>query len=310
MLRTLRAPLVEWRGLSRIGRIEATTFYLWIAPWLIGFLIWRAWPMIYSAYLSFTDFRLLNQPRFTGLANLEALLRDTVFLKSVQVTLGYVFGVVPIGTVIALVAALILAQKLRAVSFWRAVYFLPAVISGVAIAVMWGFILNPDFGLLNNLLALVGIQGPSWISSESWALPSIIMIGWWMGIGTQMIIYIAGLKGIPEVLYESAEIDGADGWHKFWHITIPMLSPTILFNIVTQLIAAFQTFDAAFTLTDGGPNNATRVYIFGLYEEAFIFTNMGYASLMAWILFILIMFLTLLTLRISRSRVYYETEVK
>jgi multiple sugar transport system permease protein len=174
---------------------------------------------------------------------------------------------------------------------------------------MWSFILNPDFGLLNSLLKAFGITGPGWYASETWALPSIILIGWWGGIGSQMIIYIAGLKGIPSVLYESAEIDGAGAWSKFRHITVPLLSPTILFNLVTQLIGAFQAFDHAFTLTEGGPNNATRLYILGLYENAFLFTKMGYASLLAWILFIIIMILTLITLRISQSRVHYESEV-
>lgn len=302
-------PILIWKSLGRLGRIEARDFYIWISPWLIGFIIWRAWPMIYSLYLSFTDFRLLNRPTFTGLENIHTLLADDIYWKSVEVTLGYVIGVVPIGTIIALIAAMTLSQKLKGVNFWRAIYFLPSVVSGVAVAVMWSFILNPDFGLLNSILGVFGIDGPGWHTSETWALPSIILIGWWAGIGSQMIIYIAGIKGIPSVLYESAEIDGAGPFAKFWNITVPMLSPTILFNVVTQLIAAFQAFDHAWALTEGGPNNATRVYIVGLYENAFIFTKMGYASLMAWVLFIIILILTGVMLRISAKRVHYEVEV-
>jgi multiple sugar transport system permease protein len=290
-------------------RGDAWTFYLWIAPWLIGFLIFLAWPLVQSLYLSFTDFRILNTPTFTGLQNVERLINDQTFWKSLRVTVLYVIGAAPLGNVIALIVAMLLAQKLRGVNWWRTIYFMPSVAAGVAIAVMWSFIFNPDFGLFNTFLGWLGIQGPGWITSEDWALPAIIIMAWWGGIGGQMVIYLAGLKGIPQVFYESADIDGAGGWAKFWNITIPMLSPTIFFNVIVGIIGAFQVFDPAYVLTDGGPNNATRTYIFNLYEEAFIFTNMGYASLLAWVLFVIILILTLITFRISRDRVYYETEV-
>ncbi len=306
----IRNPIEVWRELSPRRRKEALTFYLWILPWLLGFLIWQAWPLLESFYLSFTNFRLLNQPEFTGLANFERLVTDDMFWQSLKVTLIYVFGAVPIGNLIALFVAMVLAQKLRGVNWWRTVYFLPSVVSGVSVAVMWSFILNPDFGLLNAMLSWVGIKGPGWLTSETWALPSVILIAWWAGIGTRMVIYLAGVKGIPQVLYEAAEIDGAGGWHKFRHVTLPMLSPTIFFNIIVGIIGAFQVFDVPFVLTEGGPNNATRVYIFNLYEQAFIYTNMGYASLLAWVLFIVIMILTLITMRISSSRVYYESAVE
>ncbi len=305
---SLQNPIRVWRKLTPRQRVEARTFYLWISPWLIGFLIFLAWPLIQSLYLSFTDFRILNTPRFTGLDNVQRLLNDPAFTQSLRVTTLYVLGAAPLGNVIALIVAMLLAQKLRGVNWWRTIYFMPSVAAGVAIAVMWSFIFNPDFGLFNTILAWFGIQGPGWITSEDWALPAIIIMAWWGGIGGQMVIYLAGLKGIPQVLYESAEIDGADGWSKFWSITIPMLSPTIFFNIIVGIISAFQVFDPAYVLTDGGPNNATRTYIFNLYEQAFIFTNMGYASLLAWVLFIIILILTLVTFRLSRDRVYYETE--
>ena len=302
-------PVRAWQGLSRRQRNEALTFYLWISPWLLGFIIWQAWPFLHSIYLSFTDFRLLNVPSFTGFENPRRLVQDALFWKSLRVTTLYVLGTVPIGNALALVISMVLAQKLKGVNVWRTIYFLPSVVAGVAIAVMWSFIFNPDFGLFNIILSWFGVAGPGWLSSERWALPAIIIMGWWQSLGTQMVIYLAGFKGIPQVLYESAEIDGANGWNKFWSITIPMLSPTIFFNVVVGLIGAFQVFDPAFVLTDGGPNNATRTYIFGVFEQAFIFTNMGYASLLAWVLFIVILVFTYFTIEISRRRVYYESEV-
>jgi multiple sugar transport system permease protein len=285
------------------------SLYLWIAPWLIGFLLWRAWPMVDSFYLAFTNYELANSPDFTGFANIKKLINDDHFWQSLKVTFLYVLGTVPIGTSLALAAAMVLAQKLRGVNWWRTIYFMPSVVAGVTVAVMWAFIFNPDFGLLNEILSWFGIKGPGWLSDENWALPSVIVMGWWTGIGTQMVIYLAGLKGIPQSLYEAAEIDGAGQWAKFRNVTIPMLSPTILFNVIIQLIGAFRVIDPALVLTDGGPNGATRFYVFNLYETAFEFTKMGYASLLAWVLFIIVMFFTFLTLRISDDKVYYESEV-
>jgi multiple sugar transport system permease protein len=302
-------PVTAWRQMRASARNEARAFYLWISPWLLGFLIWRAWPMLDSLYLAFTDYRLLNSPNFTGLENINKLINDEQFWKSLQVTLLYVAGTVPFGTLIALGAAMLLAQKLRGVNFWRTIYFMPSVVAGVTVAVMWSFIFNPKFGLLNIILEKIGVDGPAWLASETWALPAIIIMGWWTRIGTQMVIYLAGIKGIPQALYEAAEIDGAGAWAKFRNVTVPMLSPTILFNVIIELIAAFNIVDPALVLTDGGPNNATRLYVFNLYETAFEFSKMGYASLLAWVLFIIVMVLTVITLQISRRRVYYETEV-
>lgn len=302
-------PVATWKRLNPAARSEAIAFYVWILPWLVGFLLWRAWPMLDSLYLAFTDYRLLNSPTFTGLENIRTLLDDEQFWQSLRVTFFYVAGTVPIGTMIAMGAAMLLAQKLKGVNFWRTIYFMPSVVAGVTVAVMWSFIFNPKFGLLNIVLEWIGIKGPAWLASETWALPALIIMGWWTRIGTQMVIYLAGLKGIPKVLYEAAEIDGAGAWAKFRNVTVPMLSPTILFNVIIELIAAFQIVDPPLVLTDGGPNNATRLYVFNLYETAFEFSKMGYASLLAWILFIIVMLLTILTLQISKRSIYYETEV-
>jgi multiple sugar transport system permease protein len=305
----LQNPRRHWQGMTKRQRKEALEFYLWISPWLIGFIVWQGWPFLQSLYLAFTDFKLLNAPTFTGFDNLRRLWHDAIFWKSLRVTTLYVLGTVPVGNALALFVAMILAQKLRAINLWRTIYFLPSVIGGVAVAVMWSFIFNPDFGLLNLVLSYLGIDGPGWLTSERWALPAIIIMGWWTSIGTQMVIYLAGIKGIPTVYYEAAEIDGATAWHKFWNVTVPLLSPTIFFNTIVGIIAAFQIFDPAFVLTRGGPNDATRTYIFNVFEQAFKFTNMGYASLLAWVLFIVILILTVFVMRLSQRYVYYESEV-
>jgi multiple sugar transport system permease protein len=305
----LQNPRRHWQGMTKRQRKEALEFYLWISPWLIGFIVWQGWPFLQSLYLAFTDFKLLNAPTFTGFDNLRRLGQDAIFWKSLRVTTLYVLGTVPVGNALALFVAMILAQKLRAINLWRTIYFLPSVIGGVAVAVMWSFIFNPDFGLLNLVLSYLGIDGPGWLTSERWALPAIIIMGWWTSIGTQMVIYLAGIKGIPTVYYEAAEIDGATAWHKFWNVTVPLLSPTIFFNTIVGIIAAFQIFDPAFVLTRGGPNDATRTYIFNVFEQAFKFTNMGYASLLAWVLFIVILILTVFVMRLSQRYVYYESEV-
>ena len=292
-----------------MARREAITFYICISPWLIGFLVFVAYPILRSLYLSFTHYQIGGQPIFTGLNNFSRLTQDTNFWQSLKVTVLYVLGSVPGSTVIAIGVAMLLAQKIRFVSVWRTIYFLPSVVSAVAVAVLWGYVFNPEYGLLNTLLAYVGIKGPGWISSEYWALPSMIFMSWWT-IGGQVVIYLAGLKNIPKELYEVAAIDGADSWARFWNITIPMLSPTILFNVVLGFIGAFQVFEGPFVLTEGGPNKATLTYMLNLYKEAFQLGNLGFASTLAWVLFLIIMLLTALIIRSSALWVYYEAERK
>jgi multiple sugar transport system permease protein len=201
---------------------------------------------------------------------------------------------------------MLLAQKIRGVNIWRTIYFLPSVVSAVAIAVLWFYVFNPEYGLVNTALAAVGIEGPGWVFSEDWALPSLILMSWWT-IGGEVVIYLAGLKAIPQVLYEAVEIDGGGPWAKFRHVTLPMLSPVIFFNIVLGFIGAFQVFEGPLVLTNGGPNKATLTYMLNLYQEAFRYGNFGYAATLAWILFLIIMGLTLLVIRSSALWVYYES---
>lgn len=294
---------------SPLARREALSFYILISPWLIGFLVFLAYPMLRSLYLSFTSYNLLSPPEWVGLRNFERILSDSDFWQSLKVTLLYALGSVPGGTLIALALAMVLAQKLRGVNVWRTIFFLPSILSSIAVAVLWSFIFRPKDGLLNMVLGWFGIQGPDWLLSEQWALPAMIIMSWW-SVGGQIVIYLAGLKGIPEVLYEAAEIDGATSWAKFRFVTIPMLSPTIFFNVVLAIIGALQVFDVGFVLTRGGPNNATLFYMLNLYQRAFQMTQMGYASALAWILFIIIMGITLLVIRSSAAWVYYESEVR
>jgi len=292
--------------MSPAARREAMVFYLCISPWLIGFLIFVAYPMIRSLYLSFTRYQVGREPVWNGLANFERLYHDSDFWQSLKVTGLYVLGSVPGSTIIAIGIAMLLIQNVRGVNYWRTIYFLPSVVAPVAVAVLWFYVFNPQYGLVNTLLSYINIKGPGWVFSEGWALPSLILMSWWT-VGGQMVIYLAGLKAIPQVLYEAVEIDGGGSWAKFRHVTLPMLSPVIFFNVVLGFIASFQVFEGPLILTGGGPNKATLTYMLNLYNEAFNFGNFGYASTLAWVLFLIIMVFTLLVIRSSALWVYYET---
>lgn len=294
---------------SPLARREAITFYILILPWVIGFLVFLAYPMVRSLYLSFTSYNLLSPPQWVGTQNFQRIFSDPDFWQSLKVTFLYALGSVPGGTIIALALAMVLSQKLRGVNFWRTIFFMPSILSSIAVAVLWLFIFRPEGGLLNQVLGVFGIQGPDWLLSEHWALPALILMSWW-SVGGQIVIYLAGLKGIPQVLYEAAEIDGAGSWAQFRYVTLPMLSPTIFFNVVLAIIGSLQVFDVGWVMTRGGPNDATLFYMLNLYKRAFQMAQMGYASALAWILFIIIMVITLLVIRSSTAWVYYESEAR
>lgn len=302
---TLR--LRPFAKMSPAARREAITFYILISPWLLGLLIFIVYPMARSLYLALTQYQIGREPVYIGLDNFTRLLNDGDFWRSLRVTGLYVLGSVPGSTVIAIGIAMLLAQKVRGVSIWRTIYFLPSVVAPIAVAVLWFYVFNPQYGLINTLLGYLGIEGPGWITSEDWALPSLVLMSWWT-VGGQVIIYLAGLKNIPKEFYEVAEIDGAGPWARFWNITIPMLSPTIFFNVILGFIGAFQVFEGPLVLTNGGPNKATLTYMLNLYQEAFQMGSLGYASALAWVLFLVIMTLTVLIIRSSSVWVYYETE--
>ena len=284
---------------------EALAGYLFIAPAVVGFVVFVAGPIAASLVFSLTEFRLIVPPRWTGLANYGMLVRDPLFWQSLNVTTRYALAALPLGLVCSLALAILMNQKVRGIAFWRTVYYLPAVISGVAVAVLWTWILNPEFGLLNVLLRYVGVKGPHWLGNARTALPSLVLIGLW-GVGGNMVIYLAGLQGIPTELYEAAEIDGAGSTSRFTHITLPMLSPIIFFNLVMGLIGVFQFFTEPFVMTRGGPENSTLTYMLYLYRNAFSYFRMGYASALAWVFFVLVFLLTLAVFRSSPVWVYYE----
>src|SRR5579883_760775 len=300
----------RWLGLTRLERREALLFYLLISPWLINFLVLSLGPVISALYLSLTKYDIVNPPIFVGLANYEQLFAgDPLFLKSLQVTAIWVFAGVPLRLIVALIFAVLLNQKIFGIGFFRTVYYLPSVVSGVAVALLWIWVLQPQFGLLNYFLRMVGLTGPDWLSSPTWALPGFIVMSLW-STGATMIIFMAGLQGIPLDLYEAASMDGAGRIREFFAITIPMITPVILFNLVIQIINSFQVFTQAFIMTNGGPVNATLFYVLLLYRVAFQYNQMGYASAMAWILFIIILVLTALVFRSSGRWVHYEGSVK
>ena len=290
-------------GLSRRARrnIEG---YLFIGPWIIGFLAFMLVPFVFSLYLSFSEWTIAEPPRFVGLANFKQLAKAELFWKALRVTTVYVVLSVVLRVSIALTLATFLVQKVHGRRFFLAGFYLPVMFSGVTLGVLWGWIFPTDYGLLNDLLRRIGIQGPRWLSSPALALVSIIMMSSWR-VGGMTVIFLAGLEDIPYELYEAAQIDGANVLQRFRSITVPMLTPIVLFNLVTCMIGAFQVFGEVQVLTDGGPYNSTQVYMLYLYRQAFTFFHLGYGSALAWVLFVLIVLVTLALLRSSRNWVYY-----
>ncbi|MGQ9600014.1 MAG: carbohydrate ABC transporter permease [Anaerolineae bacterium] len=298
-------PTSRRRRIS-LARREALAFYLMISPWLAGFLLFTLGPMVASLGISLTRWDLLSPARFVGLANYQKMFtRDPLFWQSLKVTTLYTAAYVPLELSGGLILALLMNQRLRGIALFRTIYYLPSVLPGVAFVVLWMWILHPDVGLLNTVLSYLGIQGPRWLVDPRWALSALLMMSLW-GLGRSMVIYLASLQTLPAHLYEAAAIDGANTWQSFWKITLPLLTPTIFFNLVLSIISTFQTFTSAFVATDGGPLDSTLFYVLYLFRQAFQYFNMGYASAMAWFLFLVILVLTLLIVRSSDRWVYYE----
>jgi len=287
------------------------TGLLFISPWLIGALCFLAYPIGAALYYSFTDYNVLSSPRFVGLANYGQLfMQDPLFWTSVSNTLIFVVLSVPMSLAMALSLALLLNSRyLRPAGLFRTVYFLPSIIPIVPVVILWTWILAPTNGLLNTYLGMLGITGPGWFSSADWDKPALAVMSIW-GSGGAMIIFLAGLKNVPQELYDAAAVDGANAWHAFWRITLPSISPTILFNVVIGLIGAFQYFTVVFVVNNGanGPLNSMLVFALYLYQNAFQYFKMGYASAMAWVLFIMVLASTLLVFRSSSRFVYYGGE--
>lgn len=293
--KSLRVRLRRWVGL------------VFIAPWLIAFILFEAIPIASAIYHSFTDWTAIGTTvRWVGTANyVEFLTRDRLFWKSVSNTLYYIGFSVPLGIAVAFLLALMLNAKIRGSGTYRTIYYLPSVVPTVAAVIVWVFIFETRRGILNFLLELVGVPPIRWLSDPQWAMPALIIMSLW-SIGATMVIYLAGLQGIPEELYEAAEVDGANTWVRIWRITIPLMTPVIFFTLVMNLVAAFQAFNNAFIMTNGGPNNATLLYMLHLYNNAFSYFRMGYASALAVMLFVVVFSLTLFVYRTSNRWVYYS----
>lgn len=290
---------------SPARRREALMGYLFILPWIIGFLLFTLGPFLSSFYLGFTTYSVLQPGKWIGLTNyVDAFTDEPLFWKSLWNTTYYTLASVPLRIVLAFLLALLLDTKVRGLTVWRTFFYLPSVTPLVATTVLWMFLLNPKFGLINYALTGVGLPAIPWLTSPVWSKPALVLMStWWVG-GT-MVIFLAGLQGIPEHLYEAAKLDGANGWRRLRHITIPMITPTIYFNLLINIINAFQVFVQAFIMTDGGPLNSTRFYMLYLYDNAFRFFKMGYASALAWILFLIILALTLVMVKTSDRWVFY-----
>jgi len=297
--------------MSKLARREEISGYLFISPWLIGFFIFTAGAVVVSLGLSFTKYEIVSPPIYIGAKNyIKAFTNDPLFWHSLlKVTLTYAVFSVPLQLVTGLVVALLMNQKLPGIGIFRTLYYLPSVVPMVAMAMLWILMLDPQYGLINYFLSFIGIKGPAWLYDTKWALSAFIIMRVWI-VGSSMLMYLAGLQGIPTSFYEAADIDGANIWQKFWNITIPIISPIILLTLIMSIIASFQVFTLSYVMTEGGPGNATLFYVLLLYQNAFINFKMGYASALAWILFIIILGLTILILKSSASWVHYEGKTR
>jgi len=301
---------LSWFGVSPMRLREAVEGYIFLLPWLVGYIAFSAGPILASAYLSFTKYNVLMPPTFIGFHNYAyALTKDDLFIPAILKTFYYAILVVPLAIVLSLAIALLLNQKLAGTPFWRTMFFLPTLTPVVAAAILWRWMLQPDVGLVNYLLAQVGVKGPQWLSSIEWAIPSLALIGLWTSVGgAQMIIFLAGLQNVPQDLIEAAEIDGAGALRRFIHVTLPLVSPTIFFNLILGIIFSLRTFDVAFVATNGGPARATWFISIHIYQNAFVSFDMGYASALSWMFFIIVLLVTFLQFRGSGGWVFYAGE--
>ena len=292
---------------------EAMHGYLFSLPGVLGFLVWVLGPMIASFYLSFTHYSVTSESTWAGLYNYHfAFFGDQLFWRSLKATFYYALVMVPLGLVGSLLAAALLNQGLRLNTLWRTLFYLPSLTPVVASAILWRYLLNADVGVINYLLwAIFRINGPNWLGVSYWAVPALMLISLWGGIGGgRMIIFLAGLQGVPQELYEAADMDGASKASKLWNVTLPLLTPTIFFNLVLGVIGALQVFALAYIGTNGGPNYATYFFALHIYRKAFVSFDMGYASALSWIFMVIILLLTLVQFKTSSSWVFYQGETE
>lgn len=285
-------------------RRQERWFYLLISPWLLGFILFQGGPLLAALLLSFSNWEWPQSPTFVGLTHFQEMTVDPLFLKTLFNSAYYAIGSVPLGLLIGLGLALLVNRRLRGIIIFRAIFFLPVVISGVALALLWGWLFNPRFGPVNNFLGVLGIDGPGWLQDKNWAMPTLILMSIWQ-VGVNMVIYLAALQQVPKALYEAAALDGADPLRRFRHITLPLISPVTLYLTIIGFIASFQVFTPTYVLTRGGPDNATLTLPLYIYFNAFAWGEPGYASALAALLFFLILGLTLIQFRVARRWVFY-----
>ena len=301
----------------RLGFQEAVQGWMFALPAILGFLIFEFLPVILSLLWSFTDYDIVSPPEFVGAANyIKMLTADELYAKSVTITLQYGLMAIPLSVVVAYTIAMLMNQEARGISVYRTLWYLPSLVPSIVTGALWGWLLNRDFGPVNYPLRLLGLPMPGWLVEPRWVVPSLVLIHLW-GLGNSVLIFLAGLQGVPTHLYEAAEVDGATWWHKFWRVTIPMTSSIIFFNLVMNIIGAFQVFSIVYIIFSGrggysaptaGPANSALVYVLYLYRNAFNYFRNGYACAIAWVLFAVIMALTFLAFRTQSMWVYYEAE--
>ena len=297
------------KRMSVMQRQEERCFFALISPWIAGFLIFTLVPMVASGVLSFMEWDYINAPEFVGLQNYQNLFVDKLFYKSLSVTAIYSFVSVPLSLLISFLFALLLNCDIKCLSVFRTMFYLPSLVSGAAASVLWMWMFNPEFGVLNTILGYFGIKGPGWIYDKDWAFTSLIIMSLW-SVGGSMLVYLSGLQGIPTELYEAAKIDGASSFTRLFKITLPMMTPVVFYNLIMGVIGSFQTFTQSYVMTAGGPSYSTYFYVYYLYQNAFKYFNIGYASAMAWVLFFIILLFTALIFKSSAVWVYYESEAK
>jgi multiple sugar transport system permease protein len=290
-----------------LSQREEIDFYIFASPWILGLIFLFGGPILASLGISFTSWTGVSAEslQWVGLENYRALFNDKLFWTSLQNTFFYAFGSVTLGVTLALAIALLMNQGVPGTNIFRTIFYLPSITQGVAVAIMWVWILNPQVGLLNYGLSLLGVKGPGWLTSQQWALPALVLMSLW-GIGSAMVILLAGLQGVPQSLYDAARIDGAGLWGQFRHVTLPMISPALFLVIVTSTVASFQIFTNVAVMTQGGPGTATMVYVFYLYQNAFTYFRMSYGSALAWMLFVVVSILTWIQFKAGSKWVYYE----
>jgi len=287
-------------------RRETWAAWLFLLPSMIGMLVFVIGPAVSSLVLSFFEWDMISAPSFVGVENAKELTNDSLFRRSLVNTLYYTIVSVPLSIVCSLLLALIVHRGLRGMAFFRTVYFLPVVSSAVAIALVWRWIYNADYGIVNILLRGVGLPGPDWLGSTEWSMPAVILMSVWKEVGYLMVLFLAGLQSLPKEIYESVSLDGATPWQRFRSITLPLLSPTTFFVLIVQLISAFQIFTEAYIMTEGGPADSTLTVVYYLYNQGFRYFSMGYASAIAWVLFLIILLVTLFQWYVTQRKVFYN----